>query len=483
VGRKTSVATPPVEQSPAAQAAVPCILDELGIVGMQSVEPVIMAALIQRDPLLLVGAHGTGKSFLLNRLAEALSLDHRHYNASLMNFDDLVGYPLPNGAGGLDYIQTPASIWGAQSVFIDEISRCRPEVQNKLFSIIHERRVQGLPLQRLVYRWSAMNPPAGEDEEAMYAGSEPLDRALADRFAFILDIPDWQRIGVEAQERLILTGDKPLDAAAALRLAARVEQGRRITTRILDSLSATLARYVRIVCALLRQAKLVLSPRRCVMLLANILAVHAARLLDAPDADTATSAFLALRHSLPQRATGEAVNETSVLAAHKEAWSAAGVPAGSPIHILMSEPDPLHRALAAVRCSSIGKRDFSTVVSDCLAALAPGARHALAAHLFESGAAGRLVAAVAEQAADWYAVTATPQNVTESVQSGSPRHRVWQRVVFALASLAKDDPETPAATNLLVGLFSLNAIAAGSDAEQILRSWQAARLSIAGTIA
>src|SRR5215472_10551937 len=25
-----------------------------------------------------------------------------------LNFDDLVGYPLPNGSGGLDYIQTPA---------------------------------------------------------------------------------------------------------------------------------------------------------------------------------------------------------------------------------------------------------------------------------------------------------------------------------------------------------------------------------------
>jgi MoxR-like ATPase len=32
-------------------------------------------------------------------------------------------------------------------VFIDEISRCRPEVQNKLFSLIHERCVQGLPLR------------------------------------------------------------------------------------------------------------------------------------------------------------------------------------------------------------------------------------------------------------------------------------------------------------------------------------------------
>ena len=126
----------------AAKPAGNRILERLGIVGMESIEPVILAALIQQDPLLLIGPHGTGKSYLLNRLAAALRLQHRHYNASLLNFDDLVGYPLPNGSGGLGYIQTPA-IWGAQSVFIDEISRCRPEVQNKLFSIIHERCVQG----------------------------------------------------------------------------------------------------------------------------------------------------------------------------------------------------------------------------------------------------------------------------------------------------------------------------------------------------
>ena len=101
----------------------------------------------------------------------------------------------PMAPARLDYIQTPAAIWGAQSVFIDEISRCRPEVQNKLFSIVHERRVQGLELRDLVYRWSAMNPPAADDGDSPYAGSEPLDRALADRFAFVLDIPDWQRLG------------------------------------------------------------------------------------------------------------------------------------------------------------------------------------------------------------------------------------------------------------------------------------------------
>jgi len=135
VGQQKPVPTGP----PAGETGSDRMLERLGVIGMESVEPVILAALIQQDPMLLIGPHGTGKSYLLNRLAAALRLRHRHYNASLLNFDDLVGYPLPNGAGGLDYVQTPAAIWGAQSVFIDEISRCRPEVQNKLFSIIHTK--------------------------------------------------------------------------------------------------------------------------------------------------------------------------------------------------------------------------------------------------------------------------------------------------------------------------------------------------------
>ena len=83
---KTSV-TP----DPAAEPAGNRILERLGIVGMESVEPVILASLIQQDPLLLIGPHGTGKSYLLNRMAASLRLQHRHYNASLLNFDDFVG--------------------------------------------------------------------------------------------------------------------------------------------------------------------------------------------------------------------------------------------------------------------------------------------------------------------------------------------------------------------------------------------------------
>ena len=74
-------------------------LSALGVYGFGAIEPVILAALVTEDPLLLIGASGTGKTYLLNSLSEALDLEHRHYNASLISFDDLVGFPYPDPDG------------------------------------------------------------------------------------------------------------------------------------------------------------------------------------------------------------------------------------------------------------------------------------------------------------------------------------------------------------------------------------------------
>jgi MoxR-like ATPase len=112
----------------------------LGLQGLEALAPVLVAALATEEPLLLIGPHGTAKTLLLTRVASALGLTTRHYNASLLNFDDLVGFPLPGKNGELEYVKTPAAIWGAGAVIFDEISRCRPDIQNKLFPIIHERR-------------------------------------------------------------------------------------------------------------------------------------------------------------------------------------------------------------------------------------------------------------------------------------------------------------------------------------------------------
>ena len=133
-------------------------LADLRVYGFDRHETTILASLVTEDPLLLVGRSGTGKTFLLNTLSEALGLEHRHYNASLISFDDLVGFPYPDEAHStVRFLETPATVWGAESVLIDEISRCKPEHQNRLFSLVHERRLQGLPL-------AAAPLPLGGDE-------------------------------------------------------------------------------------------------------------------------------------------------------------------------------------------------------------------------------------------------------------------------------------------------------------------------------
>ena len=71
------------------------ILEVLGIGGCEAIQPLIVASLVTEDPVLLIGPHGTGKSFLLNQISAALGIEWRHYNASILNFDDLTGFPVP----------------------------------------------------------------------------------------------------------------------------------------------------------------------------------------------------------------------------------------------------------------------------------------------------------------------------------------------------------------------------------------------------
>ena len=135
----------------------------------------------------------------------------------------------------------------------------------------------------------------------------------------------------------------------------------------------------------------------------------------------------------------------------------------------------MRRALRAARATCLSSPEFSGIVADCLASLRPGGRHALAAALFESNAAGNLVAAVAEQCGQLYGLTVTPQNLHETVMANSTRHRLWQRIVAVLARMPPDDPETTFASNLLVGLFALGELSAEADVEQTLEAWQQAR--------
>lgn len=464
--------------TPVAAERLP-LLRRLGLIGMDSIEPVVIASLATGGPLLLIGPHGTAKSLLLCRLCEALGIVWRHYNASLLNYDDLVGYPLPDEHGGLRFVQTPASIWDAQAVFLDEISRCRPDMQNRLFSIIHEKKVQGLPIERLIYRWAAMNPPVKEDaagtDAGTYVGSEALDSALADRFNFIAEVPRWQSLSAADRDAIICSQDGPVPEDAATALRERVDAVRDEIVLVEAALGPAIAEYVRLVSDHATQLGLPLSGRRAGMLYRNVIAAHAARLIELPAANPSDSAWLALEHSLPQRAEGAPIERGRLLLAHNNAWTAVTLERTDPRRMLIFETNPVRRAIRAIGIEKLSGTELSAYVADGLAEVGPGGRHALAAFVVNSAAAGRLNAAVAEQAAELYAITAVAQDVNQCVNSASVKHQAWQEIVKVLATLAPERAETLAITNLLAGLFNKGDIAKPVDVGAVLESWRSVR--------
>jgi MoxR-like ATPase len=454
----------------------------LGLYGLDRIAPVLVAALVTEEPLLLIGPHGTAKTLLLTRIASALELECRHYNASLLNFDDLVGFPLPDANGGLRYVGTPASIWGAGAVIFDEVSRCRPDIQNKLFPIIHERRAQGVLLEGLRYRWSAMNPPLRDDDDEgeSYRGSEPLDPALADRFAYVVAMPGWEQLGEADRTAIVVANDAPVAAESASALAWTVAQARALLPVVTATIGSGVADYVRILVDLLRQGRINLSPRRASMLYRSALATHAAALALDPGRTPEESVLLAVTAGLPQRAQGIAVPEVKILAAHKEAWRLAKLKAGDPLLAILTAADPVQRLRLAVAASALNRADFSGIVADVLAQLPAGAREAAIAHLFETGAIGRVNAAIAEQAGVVYRGLATPMAFSEALHARDSRFTTWQCIKNLLSRLDPAEPRHALQANALVSLFVRHKVATAEDAEAAFSAFASTDLLLRG---
>lgn len=363
-------AEPTTTAAPGANAAVPAaeparvrphLLRALGLEGWDELEPVVLASLCAEAPLLLVGPHGSAKSFALERLAASLGLRFRAYNASLLHFDDLVGIPLPDESGkGLRYVSTPTSIWDAEVVFVDELNRTRPELQNKIFPIVHERRVQGVSLTELRHRWAAMNPPVREEAkpgEANYLGAEPLDPALADRFAFVVEAPSWGELST-AQKTRVLHGSLRKAAEGLVDVKPFVERARLWFELLRESAPARLVDYF-VTLAQLRVngGAVPFSTRRIAMLLQNALAVQAARVALVENAggevavravDWETSVWLAFLHGSPQLAETGTLDRAAMRAFHRQAWALCGLAEGDPWRELLTIPDLVERAVRAV---------------------------------------------------------------------------------------------------------------------------------------
>ena len=439
-------------------AAPRCLLRSLNLFGLDHLDPVILAALTDERPLLLIGPHGTAKSELLNRLATVLQLEHRHYNASLIAFDDLLGYPVPNATrDGLTYLRTSGDLWQAESVFLDEISRCRPETQNKLFAIVHEKRVQGLPLTHLRYRWAAMNPPATADiadDEDIYEGSLPLDPALADRFPWVVPLPVLAEMMRDDRLGLIGGGDVLPDPLPDVRgLLAK-------TREILSELPATYrdwcGLYVDALIPSLLQARFGISGRRAVHLARGILCVHAACQALNLNTGLTDAAYLTLRYGLPQRAQGRNLAEPQLKALHREALKAVGMPVDSPWHQLRAIADPVKRVAAALSHypKALNRNEISSLVSDAYASLGKPRQYLFSRHLLpiasRSGCLNvptfELISTPALQ------VRALVAGGQQSITMARTQVAGWDALIAAINKVRRRDPTADELGNILLTL-------------------------------
>ena len=345
VAVRTPASAPAIAPTPAPRS----LLRPLGVVGYDALEPALLAALATEEPLLLVSDHGAAKTLLLVRLAHALGLALRHYNASILQFDDLIGFPIPDSAGAIRYAAPPGAIWEAEVAFFDEIGRCRPDVANKLFPLIHEKRIQGVAIERLRYRWAATNPPPDaqeHDDYGRYDGVEALDPALADRFAFIVSLPRFADLS-DADRRLIISGvgDAPT-ASAANTVRELVHATKALIPTVRAESGDALATYVDVLIAKLGAAKIIIGGRRAAMLLRNVVAVRAAHLALGLASDE-RACRTAVLSSIPDVVRTK-VSRAALLTAHEAAWRETRMSDDDPRRTLLSVRDPLRRALLAI---------------------------------------------------------------------------------------------------------------------------------------
>src|SRR5690606_20565595 len=287
----------------------------------------------------------------------------------------------------------------------DEIGRCRPETANKLFPIIHERRIQGIDLEHLRFRWAATNPPPeaqdGDDDQAagafgwaQYEGVEVLDPALADRFSYVVPLPRFADLS-DADRALVVggAGDRPTPGAAA-HVRELVAATRELLATLHDSEGDAATDYVVALVPRLEMAGLATGGRRAATLRRNVLALRAAYLSlglshpagvegDALETDSGAerAACAALLASIPD-VVRRRVPRATLLAAHKAAWREAAMPESDPKRILFAVRDATRRATLAITLPGLAAELRGEALAGALAEMHQHQAEILAWHIF-----------------------------------------------------------------------------------------------------
>lgn len=131
---------------------------------------------------MLIGGRGVGKTSIILDLAREENLSLAYFSAPTLDpWADFIGVPVPRG-DELRFLR-PAAVRAAEVLFLDELNRAHPRVQNAVLELVLFGTLNGEPLERLKMVWAAMNP--WESGQALYE----IDPALNDRFDLYFEVP------------------------------------------------------------------------------------------------------------------------------------------------------------------------------------------------------------------------------------------------------------------------------------------------------
>jgi hypothetical protein len=174
-------------------------IEDAKILSHAQVESVLSTGFAHGKNILIIGSHGTGKTSLIKKAAEAAGLEiGRSFvylsGSTLDPWVDFVGVPRPDSNG--DYLKFHRPSYmnpeHLELLVIDEINRSHSKVRNACMELAQFKTVNGVPFPKLRAVWACGNPA---DAERGYTDVEQMDAALVDRFHLCFRIMDEPDIG------------------------------------------------------------------------------------------------------------------------------------------------------------------------------------------------------------------------------------------------------------------------------------------------